>query len=190
MIVLCWTCSIPRVAPREGPISSKTRPHTHHLESTHPITEDPGYYLASEPPQTWRIPRRSLPPFGSEISQVLAVPIESYSLFLHYTDQQPYCDMHVQSHVSSKRECRLRYTMDRRHIERNRFAPSSPRTNTACVRCQLHTSAASASANRWIGPGLCATSTNTSPKKNVISQYLRSDRCLSVLNDCAQSHQP
>jgi hypothetical protein len=64
MIVLCWTCSIPRVAPREGPISSKTRPHTHHLESIHPITEDPGYYLASEPPQTWRIPRRSLPPFG------------------------------------------------------------------------------------------------------------------------------
>jgi hypothetical protein len=145
----------------KAPFTSKTRLHTHHLQS---ITEDPGHYLASQPPQTWHIPRRSLPPFGFGNFPSSAVPIESYSLFLHYTDQQSYCDMHVQSHVSSKRECRLRYTMDRRHIERNRFAPSLPRTNTACVRFQLHASAASASANRWIGPigpGLSDTSTNT-----------------------------
>jgi hypothetical protein len=53
--------------------------------------------------------------------------LQRYTTLTVGREKSLYSDMHVQSHVSAQRECRLRYAMDRRHIDRNRFAPSSPR---------------------------------------------------------------
>jgi hypothetical protein len=66
--------------------------------------------------------------------------------------------------------------------------PLGPATNNACVSNCMRRPLRRAPTG-WIGPGLSVTSTDALPKKNAISQYLRSDRCLSVLDDCAQAHQ-
>jgi hypothetical protein len=177
--------------PTRGPILPRVV-STHHFES---ITEDPGHCLANVPPKTRRISQRPFPPFGLGNFQGLrhlSCHRITFVIFVHYKKPTKINNpiairmYRVMYQPNGNADFGTLWT-DGILIETGLLS-LRPAINNACVSNCMRRPPRRAQPVGSVQVFLPRQPTH-SPKKNAISQYLRSDRCLSVLDDCAQSHQ-